>query len=290
MSDSLSPGPANTPAPAESTAAPAEASVPAAPAAPAFTPHTETPSILGSAVAPSLDIEAPQPADGALPVADKTAEPEAPKPAEPAATPEPPKPGEEAPKPAEPPTIDHDTLEPVVYPEWTAPEGVTLDKGAIEKFNALLGEHRLPAELGQQLLDRHVEAIKQYAEHTVAEQHRAFGEMRAEWRNQIMADPVIGGSRHQTAMGAVARLRDTFVSDHQPNTPEYNSDIAAFNEMLIVTGAGDHPVLNRMLHRIAQVVDEPRLPPVNNGPAPNGGMPRKKGMAGIYKQPPGGGR
>lgn len=288
MSDSLTPGPANTPA--------AEPSAPAAPAAPAFVPHTETPSILGSAVAPSLDIEAPKPADGALPASDNPTEPEAPKPAEPAepaapvdpaATPEAPKQAE-PPKPTDAPTIDHETLEPVVYPEWVAPEGVALDKAAIEQFNALLGEHRLPPELGQQLLDRHTAAMQQFAEHTLAEQHRAFGEMRAEWRNQTMSDPVIGGSRHQTAMGAVARFRDRFVSDHQPNTPEYNADVKAFNDMLIVTGVGDHPVLNRVLHRAAQFVDEPRLPPVNNGPAPNGGMPRKKGMAGIYKQPPGG--
>jgi hypothetical protein len=295
--DDLSPGPANTPAAPEVTA-PAEggaSATPAAPAAPSFTPHTETPSILGTAaVAPAGDIEAPKPADGAQPASGNATEPEQPKPGEPAA-PEAPKPGEEpkpgeAAKPGDAPTTEGaaETLEPIVYPEWTAPEGVTLDKAAIAQFNEFLGQHRLAPEIGQELLNRHTAAMKQFAEHTIAEQHRVFGEMRAEWRNQIMADPIIGGSRHQTAMGAVARFRDRFVSDHPPESPEYKADVQALNDMLLVTGVGDHPILLRMLHRAAQFFDEPRLPPVNNGPAPNGGMPKKKGMAGIYKQPPGG--
>jgi hypothetical protein len=250
--------PASTPV--ETTSAPAPATETPAP----FVPHTEAPSLLETIKAPGTTVEQPKPAEPAASVSDPA------KPAEPAPIVEP--------KPAEPAVA-----EPISYPEWKLPDGVQADKEALGKYTELLAEHRIAPEIGQALLDRHTVAMQQYAEHLSREQHRVFGETRAQWNKEIMADPELGGAGHQTAMGAIARMRDRFISSAKPGTEQYRSDEAAFNQFLAITGAGDHPQFHKMLHRIASVMDEPRLPPPNAGPVANGGAPKKSGMASIYK-------
>jgi hypothetical protein len=259
------PQPAATPASTPVETTPQSATPAPATETPAFVPHTETPSLLETIKAPGATVEAP-----------KTAEP-------PASASDPAKPDEPAPvetKPAEPaPAV----AEPISYPEWKLPDGVQPDREALSKYTELLGEHRIAPEVGQALLDRHTAAMQQYAEHLSREQHRVFGETRAQWNKEIMADPELGGAGHQTAMGAIARMRDRFISSAKPGTEQYRSDESAFNQFLAITGAGDHPQFHKMLHRIAAVLDEPKLPPANAGPVPNGGMPKKTGMASIYK-------
>jgi hypothetical protein len=184
---------------------------------------------------------------------------------------------------AKPPEPAPAALEPIVYPEWKLPEGVQPDKEALSQYSAILAEHRIAPEVGQALLDKHTAAMQQYRDHLAVEQHRVFGETRAQWNREIMADPELGGAGHQTAMGAIARMRDRFISSARPGTEQYRSDESAFNQFLAITGAGDHPQFHKMLHRIAAVLDEPRLPPPNAGAPPNGGAPKKSGMASIYK-------
>jgi hypothetical protein len=270
MSETVTPVPsepsASTEAPAVIVAVP-EAVAPESSLAPEFTPHTDTPSLLETLRAPGEVAEAPKPDAPAVVEPEKAAEPAAP----------------EAPKPVEPPAPEPVVLEPIVYPEWKLPEGIQPDKEALGKYSEILGEHRIAPEVGQALLDKHTEAMRQYAEHLSREQHRVFGETRANWNKEIMADPELGGAGHQTAMGAIARMRDRFISSAKPGTDQYKSDESAFNQFLAITGAGDHPQFHKMLHRIAAVLDEPRLPPPNAGPVPNGGAPKRTGMASIYR-------
>jgi len=178
-----------------------------------------------------------------------------PKPGEPAATPEP------APLP------------PVNY-EYTLPETIKLDdalKGDVHK--AFDEFRRDPAKGAQGLIDLHAKTMQQYADHLVKEQYRVFNETRRNWVNQVMSDPQLGGSGHQTAMGAIARMRDQFVAE---------ADRPAFEQFLLVTGAGDHPQFLKLLHNVSRFYDEPPLPPANPKPTPTNGMPPRRGMRSLY--------
>ena len=185
---------------------------PAPAAADPFTPHTETPSLLsafGKDGTPA-DAKPAEPAADPAPAAQPGD-----KPAEAAAKPGEAKPGEPAleAKPPEPVAP-----EPIQYPEWKLPENVKPDAEMLGKYTAALGEHRVPPEAGQKLLDMHAAALQHsmqsYADFLAREQHRVFGETRQSWRKEAMADPEIGGAGHQTAMGVIARMRDRLVSDH----------------------------------------------------------------------------
>lgn len=186
-------------------------------------------------------------------------------------------------KPVEPPTAPEKV-------EWKfeLPPTLKADDARMGRFTGILdniltpkeGETRVQA--GQRLLDLHNEAMTAYAEQTLANQIKAFNDTRAEWRKQVMADPKLGGSGHDTAMGAVARMRDLTISDAKPGTPQYETDAKEFNDFLRVTGAGDHPAYLRQLHRFARFLDEPPAPAAigkptpTNGIRPNGGFYRNK--------------
>jgi hypothetical protein len=279
---------ASTPEPAVAAPAPAVAEVvpavePAAPIAPAAEsgPH-DKPTLLE-------EFTAKQAADAAAAAA-KAAE----KPAEPAKAAEPVKPAEAKPaepvKPAEAPKpAEAAPVEPIKY-EFKIPESIDIngkpqplikaDDPRMATFTELLGGARVPPEAAQSMLNMHAEAMQDYAKHVTAEQFRVWNETRDGWRKQIMADEQIGGSGHQTAMQAIARMRDRFASAASPTTPQYAADIKAFDEFLRITGAGDHPIFNRLLHNVARVFDEPQAaeapinlkPPKGHGRAPKGGI------------------
>lgn len=204
--------------------------------------------------------------------APKTEEPA--KVGDPAKPAEAPKPGEEKPgeaKPAEGEAPAPAAEVPIAYTAFELPEGVKVDNERMTEFTGVLGKHKLAQEVGQELLSLHAgvmqTAMQEYATHLAAEQHRIFNETRAEWNREVLADERIGGSGHNTAMGAIARMRDALV-------PE--AERPAFDQFLAVTGAGDHPQFLRMLHRVAEFLDEPRIPdptirpPADLGRKPNG--------------------
>jgi hypothetical protein len=246
---------------------------PVAPVAEPLVAHTETPTLLGelkSPEAPAPVVETPASVEVvAEPAADDPANPVADKPAEPAAA------------------VEPAALEPIVYPEWKLPEGVQPDKAALAQYSDILAQHRVSPEVGQALLDQHTAAMQQfkqaYADQTSRDQHRVFGETRAEWVKQVLADPEIGGAGHQTAMGAIARVRDVLASSARPGTPQYEKDMTELNTALAVTGMGDHPVLLKLLHRAARFIDEPGMGPVGIKPPPDPGS-KPKSLRDIYKQ------
>lgn len=242
-------------APVEKPAAPVEAPKPADAAA---KPHTETPTLLEGVAKPE-EKPAEKPAEakpGEKPAEAKPGD----KPAE-AAKPE------EAAKPVE-------AAAPVY--ELKLPETIKAEPVAMSELTKLFGDSKVAPETAQKIVDIGTAAMTRYAAHLQSEQHRVFGETRANWVKEVLADPVLGGAGHKTAMGAIARMRDQFVpADKQ----------TAFNDFLRVTGAGDHPAFLHLLHNAARFFDEPGLPPANAKPSPaNGRAPGRRGLRDIYAQ------
>lgn len=249
------------PAPEQSTAHAAPEAAPQ----PEFKPHTDTPTLLDSAIAPGTEA----PAVPEVPAAPVAAGAEAPPAGE-----EPAKP--EGTEPAAP--VAH------VYPEkWEAPEGVQFEPAKIAEFNAFLGEHNLSPEIGQKLLNQHTAAMTELGQSLLRQQHETFANTREGWRKEVLADPQMGGAGHQTAMQAIARMRDKLVSRHAPGSPAYQADLKAFEDMTKVTGVGDNPAFLRMLHNAARIMDEPRMPPANQQPVQGGGAPKPRTLRDTYK-------
>src|SRR5208337_1886954 len=248
------------PVPDTSAVAPADAAAvaaqPVAPveSAPAVTeivaPHTDTPTALEMLAAPGDVLAAPVVAEPAKPDAAAPAPDDGAKP-----------PAEAA------PVVPAPVLEPITY-AFEFPENLKADDPKIAEYTSILGEARIAPEVGQKILNMYGEAAQAYATHIANEQQRIFAETRRNWNKERLADPEFGGSGHETASGAIARMRDQFVPD---------KDAAAFNEMLRVTGAGDHPAFWRLLYRVANAFDEPSSsPPVGKPPADNGVRPGRQ--------------
>lgn len=269
------PAPAAEPAPgAAPIVAPAAPSP--EPVAPALVPHTDTPTLLET-VEP--------PAEPAKPAEPEPAKPDAAKPVEP---PKPDaKPVEAAPdaaKPAEPAKPVEPAPEPIKYEAFKLPEGIVTDNERMTEYTTVLGKHRIPQDVGQELLDLHSKSLQNFVTNQLQQQHKDFANTRAEWRKAVMASDDLGGAGHNTAMGAVARMRDLFLADADPVRQAENHK--QFNDFLRITGAGDHPWFNRMLYRAAAYFDEPSLPPAGAQPSPsNGRAPGKRRMSDIYNKP-----
>lgn len=179
-------------------------------------------------------------------------------------------------------------LEPIDYFEkLSIPETLKLDdamKGDVVK--ALDAFRADPVAGAQGLIDLHNRTMTDFAEHMGREQHRVWNETRQGWVKEVMADPVLGGAGFQTAMGKVAQARDVFVSAHKPGTPAYEADRASFDQMLSITGVGDHPAMLRFLHNAQRYVREAAPPPPDPKPPKDiGKAPGRKGLGSIYTHP-----
>lgn len=274
MSETVTPVEPAAPAPVVTeTPAPLADVAPASDASPSVAPETPASDVLPTPETPAAVAEPP----------DHSKEPtllegfEIEKPPEPTA--EAPKPDEAAKPEAEAKPAETPEAKPApVYEPFTLPEGVTAAPEQMAAYTETLGKFGVSQEAGQALIDMHAKAVQDLTTNSLAEQHRVFGEMRRDWRDRIKGDPELGGAGHDTAKGAVARMRDLLV-------PEKHR--AEFNEFLSVTGAGDHPALWRLLHNAARMFDEPSIPDRPIGPAPNAGAPRgRNGFRGVMYDHP----
>lgn len=214
--------PTEVPAASEPVAA---AETPLEPAQPALKPHTDEPGLL------TAEVPEKKPATEA-PATEAT--------------------------PTEPPLVEAKP-EPLAYEPFTLPDGVEPGE-QLSRYTEIVGEHRLPQEAAQQLIDLHIAEVQRLQEQSLAEQHRVFGETRRAWRQQIMADEELGGSGFDTNRAAAQRMLNLFVPENRRE---------AFNEMLVLTGVSDHPEFFRYLVSMARKFDEPVPTPQPRNPPPD---------------------
>lgn len=187
---------------------------------------------------------------------------------------EPPK-AETPPVPEVPTEVKPPVIEPVAW-DYKIPETLKVEEKDRTELNSAFEALRVDPNKGAQaLIDMHNQRMTDYDKFLRSEQMRVFGETRKNWNKEIMADPEMGGSGYRTAMSEVAKVRDMFVTD---------KDRPEFDKFLRVTGAGDHPAFIRFAYRIAQSLNEPRMPPDNPKPPPNNGMRPKRTLRDVYNQ------
>lgn len=226
-----------------------------APAAEAPATVAETPSLLEGAALEEVKAEE-KTAEG-----DKPAEVEQPKPED---------------KPVELAAVDY---------KFELPEGFNLPDEQKTAFTGLLDGFRKEPGNVQPLVDFHVAEVGRVIDRVAQDQHRVFNDTRKQWRDQIKGDEEFGGAGFDTSTKAVARMRDLLVSSHPVGTPEYDRQAKEANDFFRITGAGDHPVLWRILHNAARYLDEGGLPPANINPAPGGRAPNGSKRSIMYDNP-----
>lgn len=247
--------PAAAPLPVEH-AAPVETEVKAEPA---LELHTDTPTLLEAVAKPVEEVKTEAPVE---------VKPEPEKPVEA-------KPAETEVKPAEPEVKP----EPEVKYEFKLPEGFNAPKEALDGYTGVLKETGVAPEVGQRLLDMHLAEVQRMADAAPQQWQQAFKATRDGWVQQVLADPQLGGSGHQTAMTAAARGRDTLTRDW---SPQQKGELESY---LRTTGSGDHPVFLRLLYSAARLTDEPAPPPPAHIPSASNGARPGAGFKGLYDHP-----
>lgn len=135
-------------------------------------------------------------------------------------------------------------------PEDFKPED--LDNESMTAFKNVLGEDRVAPERAQQLLDMHIGEIKKVAGVLEQRQWDAFQNVTKTWRDETMADPVIGGSRHATAMNTVMNFVNEYGGDA--------ADRTALLEVFKATGITNNRHFLSVLHRAGEAMSREARP------------------------------
>ena len=241
---------AATPAPVAPT--PVSESAPPAPAAAPAAPVKEfAPSLLDEALAKPAEPAKPEPAKEPKPAepvaAEPAKEPAEAKPAEPVKPPEPV-------KPAEPlPPIEYAFTRADDKGERVPIAADQIDPERLGLFTGVLQESRVPPAAAQKMLDLHLDELNRAVSARDQRQWDVFADTQRDWRDKVMADPELGGSRHATAIKTVMGLIDAFSqrpgADGKGRPAE---EVAAERKELMdvarVTGVANNPTWLRLLH------------------------------------------
>lgn len=126
---------------------------------------------------------------------------------------------------------------PEKYADFKVPDGVEMDKGALEAFLPVAKEIGLSQEAAQKLIDFQAGMISKAKEGQVS----AWAETHKGWR--VAADKEFFGASKKESEAAIAAARDTFGD-------------AEFAQIMEDTRVGDHPALLRFMVKVGKAVSE----------------------------------
>lgn len=126
--------------------------------------------------------------------------------------------------------------------EFNMPEGVTLAKETLGKFEGLAKELNLSQDKAQKLVDLALDHTKNLVE----DQAKQWGEIREGWVNDLKNDKEFGGDKFPETCERAKRTLRTFGSE-------------SFFSFLESTGFGDNGELIRMFAKIDKHIGEDKL-------------------------------
>ena len=131
---------------------------------------------------------------------------------------------------------------PEAYADFKVPEGVQVDKEALEAFKPLAKELGLSQEQAQKLVDLQAAQVGKF-EKAIQTQ---WEQTQKAWVTQARDDKEIGGTKFDENLAVAAKALDAF------GTP-------ALRQMLDATGVGDHVELLRFAHKVGKAISEEKL-------------------------------
>ncbi len=213
------------------------------------------PAVEPSSTPAAADTPASAPA-AAAPVTTETPAAEAPAPASPLDKPlvsKPEEPKAEEPK-AEEPKVEEKKTEPA--PEMKAedyvldelPEGMGRDDPILAKFLDGAARGGMDNESVRAIVAEMAPMIREQMDAPI----KLWVETTNKWKDEIMADPEIGGERFSThTLPTITAALDKFGAE-------------GIWEAMHVTGAGNHPAIVRTLYKMAAQLTEAKTVPVTN--------------------------
>jgi hypothetical protein len=135
--------------------------------------------------------------------------------------------------------------EPVVYEDFTLPEGIAKDAPMLDAFKAEASKLGIPQEQAQAIVTAVSERLIADAKAQTEANKTAWDKVNEQWQAEIKADKEIGGARFEAMKTNVGKLFDDYVGPI--NSPARK----ALNEALWQTGAGNNPALVRAFAKIA---------------------------------------
>ncbi len=147
---------------------------------------------------------------------------------------------------------------PETYKDFTVPEGFELDPEVSKEAQDIFRKANLSQEQAQELVNFYTKHTKEAFEAPF----NAYLDQREQWRNEIKADPVLGGKLDQVR-AAIGRTIDSLGDPALIN---------AFRQAMDTTGAGDNPAFIRAFYKLSERLSEGQ-PVQGGGPAPTGQRP-----------------
>lgn len=144
----------------------------------------------------------------------------------------------------------------------TAPEGVELDPEQVKAFQEALADANLsPKDRAQKLFDLHQKALTDSVEAPA----KLWMDTQKTWAETWKKDSEIGGANFDAVTSTIAKAIDEVGG----------ADAKAIREAFIFTGAGNNPVIGKLVYRMAKALVE--------GGAISGDTPAKLGEGSADK-------
>lgn len=134
-------------------------------------------------------------------------------------------------------------LDPIVYTDFTLPEGVTLDPEGLKEFTDIVGPAQVPQNVAQRIVDMYVKNLQAVQADTQKGMTDAWVATRNEWTAEVKADKEIGGANLPKVTATIAKALDQFGA-------------SGVREALTLTGADNNPAIIKTLYKMASALAE----------------------------------
>lgn len=151
---------------------------------------------------------------------------------------------------------------PEAYTDFTAPEGYTLDKAAIEAATPIFKELGLNQDQAQKLVAFHAKQMIDAAKAPQTE----YEATRTQWQAKVKADPDLAKAVNGDKTGLDAVKLDIGRALNAMGDAQLAAD---FKAAMDLTGAGDHPAFVKTLWKLASFITEGKHVTGTN-PSPHG--------------------
>ncbi len=131
---------------------------------------------------------------------------------------------------------------PEKYEDFKLPEGIELDKVALDKFLPLAKEADLSQEMAQKFVDLRTEAGQQ----EVNRQWDVWNKTQNDWVADAKGDSEIGGANFDENVGLAKKTMEAYGND-------------ALKDLIDITGAGNHKEFIRFLAKVGKDIGEDKL-------------------------------
>ena len=135
--------------------------------------------------------------------------------------------------------INEAAIQPPAYTDFTLPEGMEMDKGAIDAFIPIAQQLGLSQEDAQQIVNIGVQMAESTTRQVKQQREQAIEKANEQWMKAIESDPEIGGEKLEENL----TVANNFLNKYA--TP-------GFKKLLVDTNLGNNPDVIKTIWKIAQ--------------------------------------